>query len=367
MSHTRQAFPDGTLRRRSRAGAPTAGGASVSSPSLAEAGNTSVDVDATSGGGRGLRRWLLLAFGTGLLVFYLQGLDYASVLDSAQTFPVAVAVGVVALNLLPGGIKYLRWRHLLSERGLGVSGFSGYLAINASFFLGLVTPGTAGELSRAWVSESEQPGRATAVVAFEKLTDLAVLLLLVTGSAAVHFTEGPLTWGLVALMVGGAGGLYALFLAYDGLLTGFLEPLLMRALSEERRESLRRAYWDFYELVRQRDLFLLSAAVSLGLWLTALAQMKLITVGLGWALPLETVALILFLPYLVGVLSLIPMGLGAFELSMAQVVDVGVGGAAVGGAGALAPLFFRFLVTLPLIVGGYACHLALVAWHRRRE
>lgn len=326
----------------------------MTSPSVAEAGTASEE-----GAGIGwIRRALLFGAGTVLLVLYLKGLDYSTLLRSARTFPVGIAAAVVAINVLPGGIKYLRWRHFLTERGLGVEGWRGYLAVNASFYLGLVTPGTAGELSRAWVSESDEAGRATAVVAFEKLTDFAVLLLLVAGSAAVQFTEGLRSWAVVGAACVGVVGLYALFLRYDGLVTTPVKYLLQRAVSQERRESLRDAYWEFYELLDDRKLTLLSAVASAALWIVTLAQMQLIFAGLGWELPLKTTALALFLPYLLGVVSLIPLGLGVFEIVMSRVTEIGILASVAGGT-ALGPLFFRFLVTLPLVVGGYACHLSL--------
>lgn len=319
--------------------------------------------DGTSGW---IRRGLLFTAGSVLLGVYLYGLDYSALLEFTRSFPIALAAGVVLLNLCPGIVKYLRWRHFLGHRGFGVEGLRGYLAVNASFFLGLVTPGTVGELSRAWVGESEEPGRATAVVAFEKLTDLVILVLLVVGSAAVQFTEGARSWAVVGLAGVAVAGVYVLFLRYDALLTGPLDFFLQRLLSDERRDSLRDVYWEFYEILGDRRLVLVSAAASTALWLVTLAQMHMIFTGLGWDLPLKTTALALFLPYLLGVISLIPLGLGVFELVMSRITEIGVLASVAGGT-AVGPLFFRFLVTVPLILGGYACHLALTLRPRNRS
>lgn len=340
-------------------------GCEASAETSAAVANGAAGSDDSAAGGW-LRRGLLLALGTVLLVVYLRGLDYGALLSAAEAFPVAVALAVVVINVLPGAIKYLRWRHFLGSRGLRVAGFRGYLAVNASFFHGLVTPGTAGELSRAWVSESEDAGRATAVVAFEKLTDLVVLLLLVAVSAAVQFTGGSRSWAVVGAACLGVLGGYAFFLRYDRMLTTPLKFLLRRAVSDDRREALRDAYWEFYELAEDRRLVVLSVLASSALWLVTLAQMQLIVAGLGWDLPLKTTALALFLPYLAGVVSLIPLGLGVFELMMARVARVDLLVTTVEGA-AIGPLFFRFLVTVPLVVGGYLCHLALTLTRWRDE
>lgn len=302
----------------------------------------------------------LLAIGTILLGVYLWGLDYSSLLDAASGFSAGIAVAVLALNLVPGALKYYRWQRFLRGRGLEPGDFRGYLAVNASFYLGLITPGTVGELSRAFVAESDQAGRATAAVVFEKLTDFAVLLLLVVGSAAVQFTTDFRSWLVVAAAAVLVGVVYILFRQFDHLMTGPLKFVLDRVVSDQRQESMRDSYWEFYELAGDHRLAVISVLVSAALWGLTLAQMHLIFVGLGWAVPLKTTALILFLPYLIGVVSLIPVGLGVFELTMSRVMESGTIGAGTAVAG-VGPLFFRFLVTLPLVVGGYLCHLALMA------
>lgn len=309
------------------------------------------------------RRLIFLAVGTLLLGWYVEGLDFDAVGGTLERLSLAAVAGIVGLNALPGIFKFARWRNLLEHRGHGTVGFEGYLAVNASFYLGLVTPGTVGELSRAFVAESPQAGRATAVVAFEKLTDFVVLGLLAVTSVAVQFTGGTTSW----LVVGGAAlatvAAYWVFLRQDRLLTAPLKFLLERAVSDERRRSLRDAYWEFYELVEDGRLTVYSLFVSTALWGVTLLQMHLIFEGFGLEVPLKTTALTLFLPYLLGVVSLIPLGLGVFELTMSRVADLVVGGGAAAGAN-VGPLAFRILVTVPLVLGGYLCHLALAL---RRE
>lgn len=301
----------------------------------------------------------LVVVGTALLIVYLWGLDYSALASSARKFAPGIVGAVLALNLLPGALKYYRWQRFLRGRGLDPGDFRGYLAVNASFYLGLVTPGTVGELSRAFVAESEDAGRATAAVVFEKLTDFAVLLLLVVGSAAVQFTTSLRSWLVVACAVVLLVTAYVLFRRFDHLMTKPLKMILNRVVSTQRRETMRDSYWEFYELAGDRRVAAVSVLVSTALWVLTLAQMHLIFVGLGWTVPLKTTALVLFLPYLIGVVSLIPLGLGVFELTMSGVIESGALG--VGTSAGVGPLFFRFLVTVPLVVGGYLCHLGLLA------
>lgn len=325
----------------------------MQSTAAEESGRTEWDV----------RRIVLLAAGTALLVLYLRGLDFSTLPAAAGRFSLGMVVLVVSLNVVPGALKYLRWRYFLGRRGMDGGGFRSYLAVNASFYLGLVTPGTVGELSRAFVAGEGETGKGTAVVVFEKLTDLVILLLLVVGSAAVQFTSGLTSWIVTGLAVMLVAAGHWLFVRFDDLVTAPAKFLLERFVSRDRQLSLRDAYWEFYELTQDRRLTLVSIVVSSLLWLVTLVQMHLIFTGLGWDLPVKTTALALFLPYLVGVVSMVPLGLGAFEFTMARVSDSGIA-AGMAGEAAMGPLFYRFLVTVPLIVGGYVCHLVLMMWER---
>ncbi len=93
----------------------------------------------------------LLTLGTVLFVVYLGRLDWGEVREARTAFTVGVAVLIVCINLLTGHVKYGRWSRLLKKRGIEQRGswLDEYLAINAGFFQGLVTPGTSGELARS--------------------------------------------------------------------------------------------------------------------------------------------------------------------------------------------------------------------------
>jgi uncharacterized membrane protein YbhN (UPF0104 family) len=88
--------------------------------------------------------------------------------------------------------------------------------------------------------------------------------------------------------------------------------------------------------------------------------MHLILNAFGGGVPLKTSAFVFLFPYLVGVLSMIPAGIGAFDITADQVgTRALVLAGATGGVGSVAPLLFRILVTLPLVAYGYACQVVL--------
>lgn len=310
-----------------------------------------------------LKRVVLLLAGTALFALYLFRLDWSAVQATRSAFPVGMGALIVMLNLLTGFLKYGRWSGLLRRRGIVERGsaLEEYLAINAGFFLGLVTPGTSGELTRGAFSGVSST-RATSIVGYEKTSDLAVLLLMVAGSFVVQFTSGLESWIASGLILIVTAATYLLFLRYDQVVTAPVRVLLTRFGTERHVETARGMYWEFYELLKDRRALGTSIVYSVLLWILPVVQMHLIMSGLGGDVPFKTSAFTFLFPYLIGVLSLIPAGIGAFDMA----ADA-FGGRAIALAGAaselgsLSPLFFRVLVTVPLVAFGYACQLILNA------
>ena len=312
------------------------------------------DETAARPAGAGRAQAVLLLAGSVLLAIYLLGLDASQLLDAARAFPLGTALAILALNLLPGLLKTARWRWLLGSAGVKSRLVPAYLAINAGFFLGLVTPGTAGELARAF-SVPEARGRGLVIVTFEKVVDLVVLLGLAVAAAVAVALDGAVVWAVIAT------GLTVSALAYAVLVrrAPAVASVARRArglLPARLQDRVDDALQGLGGLATRPATMAVAATVSLALWLVPFAQMWLIFRGLGLDAPLSLIAGSYFLPYLVGILSMIPLGIGSFDLSLSAVFGrYGVGGPVVG----ITPLLYRVLVSLPLIAFGYGCQLAM--------
>ncbi len=308
-----------------------------------------------------LKRAGLLALGTALFAIYLFRLDWSAAEKARSAFPAGVAVLIISLNILIGFLKYGRWSLLLQWREIDRPGsrVDEYLAINAAFFLGLVTPGTSGELARSALSKVPS-SRALAIIGFEKISDLGVLLLMCAGSAVVQFTSGMTSWLASGAILFATVGAYVLFLRFHRLVTGPFRFLLERLGDASQVETARYIYREFYELLGDRRALVSSGLFSALLWTVPVIQMHFILSGLGGDIPFKTSAFVLLAPYLIGTLSMIPAGIGSFDIAAAQVGGraIEIAGAA-GGLGSLSPLYFRVLATIPLIVLGYLCHIAV--------
>ncbi len=308
-----------------------------------------------------VRGYALLFVGTALLLVYLFGLDLEELAARAEAFPVKLALLILGLNVFPGLIKTLRWRQLLRFSGVESTRGGDYLAVNSSFFLGLVTPGTTGEFSRA-LSLKKDSRKGFAILTFEKATDLLVLFVLAVAAATYELAAGPAAYVLPAALLVALAIAYVFYVRFDRYFTHPAKLVVEKLLKTERAETARLSYWEFFGLLRNGKLLLASSAFSVLLWLVPLLQIKLIYSGLGIALPLTTVAATYFLPYLMGILSMIPLGLGTFDLSLSEITALypGIQFASLG----VVPVFYRLVVTVPLIIFGYLCQVALTLCNR---
>lgn len=312
-----------------------------------------------------MRKYLLLAVGTCFLIFYVARTDLRSLYEKAVGFPLLVAAAIVLLNGACGVVKTLRWTRFLARGGVTERFGHAFLAVHAGFFMGLVTPGTAGELTRA-ASLAAGRDEGLAILVFEKICDLAVLGGLVALTVA-GFAGGPNALILTLLGLAGACGVGSwLWSRHRGFVLRPLRRVLLRVFSAEGVKGAEQVFERFNKLATNLRSVAASLLYSLALWLLSLVQVALIYRGLEVRPSWGFVALTYFLPYFVGVVTLVPLGLGTFELSLKQLATSATAHVPAE-VGALVPAFFRLFVTLPLVLFGYGCQAALTLMQRRRR
>lgn len=290
-----------------------------------------------------------------LFVWYVSSLDLENVWRTVSKLDLRVAVVLLLLSFSSGFMKYARWESLLRIGDLwdGTNRLDEYLAVNAAFFVGLVTPGTAGELSRGALSRVESP-RATAFVALEKITDLGVLTAFAISALALS-TDGW-TVGVSVLLMSISGGALAFWLVrgHSMLVRRSITKLGTLVGQEKQTESVIGLLRPFKEAIHDPGLVLCSTFFSVILWLLPSLQMYIILSVLNGPVSFSAAALSFLLPYLLGIVSMIPAGIGVFDISAGGLVSrlATAGGPA---SSVAAPLYFRVFVTIPLVAFGYLC------------
>lgn len=153
--------------------------------------------------GRIIKRWLPLA-GVLLLVVLISRLDHAALLEAlAEMDPVYAAVGVLVF-LFNVWVKGLRWGRLLVAQRIDLPMPEAIRGFFVGAFYGSVTFGRLGELLRVEIltSRGVPLGLGLASCIFDRVLDLAMLLLMGGVFGAWWLGEERLAWTLLAVGVG---------------------------------------------------------------------------------------------------------------------------------------------------------------------
>lgn len=303
----------------------------------------------------------LLLFGTILLVLYIVNIPRDEAMRILREVPKVPLLLIVASNALTPVLKALRWRALLGRDGSQIRFSTLLSSVSAGFFLGLVTPGTSGEFGRVITLKVDRVvGLATIV--FEKVWDFVILFLIaLTALLTLKLRGAELVAAAIGLWVAGALALW-LIARRPRLASAVPRFFVRRILSQERGDKVASVWLAVVALLRDARLTLLSAAYSLVLWIIPGTQYYAVLKSLDVQATIPMILVSFFVPYLAGVLSLVPLGLGVFDLSTTHLSSGAFG---VPKAEATAGvLLYRITVTLVLVVWGFACYLYRI---RKRE
>lgn len=237
---------------------------------------------------------------------------------------------------------------MLSQFDITQSPSKLFITISSGFFLGLVTPGTFGELGRTLNSDIDA-SRGTATVLFEKFFDLLTLSFIASGSIIfmlLDFTPAVLI--ILILLV-----FLVLFFR-----RGVLKIIVRISPVKKLFNKYNVVYLVLSKLYKDKRLVLFSVMISFGLWTITAFQFYLILIALNISPRPDMVIVGCFVPYLASVLSLIPLGLGVLDFSMAGLLNSFF---AVSNPVAYSvTIAFRLFATLPLVLWGYICYLYVI-------
>jgi uncharacterized protein (TIRG00374 family) len=297
-----------------------------------------------------MKKYLLVITGTLLFALFIFKIGIKGIRDTFNLISIEYIIAIVLLNIPILILKTWRWKLLLSKYNLFFPVVDLFSSISSGFFLGLVTPGTFGELGRTLTTDISK-SKGVGTVIFEKFFDLLLLFLLGVSSLVIYFLN-PLESVLIILFICTAFAAFVYFLSSKIKLINYIFKYLSRFKITDRIKNL---YQVFNTLLQDRKIVLISSLISLGIWTISGIQVFLILKAFNIAASIEMICVCYFLPYLAGVLSFIPLGLGVLDFSMAGLM---IEFYAITNFVAYASVLgFRLFATFPLVVWGYICYL----------
>jgi len=301
----------------------------------------------------------LLAFGSLFFVVYLVRIPWNEAVPELLRFPRVPLLLLVASNALTPVLKAIRWRLLLGAAGDAIPFRTMVSSVSGGFFLGLVTPGTSGELARI-VTLNVDRTLGISSIAFEKIWDFIVLLLIALTALIALVVHGPALF-VAAPAVWALAGLIVYVVARRPSVASALPRLLVRRfLSQERGDKLAAVWQMFVNFLRSGRLTFVSAFFAFLLWVIPGCQYYFVLKSLGVDATFRMVLISFFLPYLVGVVSLVPLGLGVFDLFASHLSQDRFG--LTTGQATASILLYRILIPFVLVLWGFYCYV-----HRVRK
>jgi hypothetical protein len=315
------------------------------------------------------RWWLQVAIAAALLGLLLWRVQVWDLGDALRQIDPWTALAVVLLNAPVIAILALRTRLVLRRLGYDASMLS-LLPVSAiGNVAASLTPGASGDIIRTPLLKGRHAvtyADGLAMVVYERASSFAILcaasglvaLWAVTPAAvrpAVLLAGLPvlgLPWALGTLLQRTAD-------SRSGALPGFLDRL--RRTADGRGERWLSA---LALIMRDLRLGLLFAALTVTVFASMALQLWLIGASLDAQLSPREAALAMGVGSVAGIVSLLPLGLGALDWTMTALLEQA--GATLATAAA-AVLLLRATVTLPAGLIGLLAYAYLVVWLRRRE
>lgn len=313
------------------------------------------------------RWWLQVAVAAALLGLLLWRVEVWELGDALRQFDPWTALAVVLLNAPAIAILALRTHLVLRRLGYKVSMFS-LLPVSAiGNVAATLTPGASGDIIRTpFLKDRHAVSYADglAMIVYERAFSFAILCT-ATGLVAL--------WAVVPVAARPAVPLAGLpLLGLPWALGALLRPLtrpggrpgLLRRILGIASDPGERWLSALALVLRDLRLGLLFAALTVTVFASMALQLWLIGASLDAQLSPREAALAMGAGSIAGIVSLLPLGLGALDWTVTALLEQA--GATLATAAA-AVLLMRAMVTLPGGLIGLLAYAYLVVWLRRRE
>ena len=306
--------------------------------------------------GRG--RLLLRLLGPCLLVLVVWQLDdKEAMVSSVAAASAGPLVAAVLLCFAPLVLKVLRWRALLAARGYRYGLKDSLLAVSASIYLGMVTPGRMGDVVRVQYvrRDIDTPyAEGLAVTVVDRVCDIYALIAFV-GFGFYHLSSVMLPAVSTAVGLVAALGLFGpLLFVIPGVAERLFGPIYRKLAPSGSNDNLERFLASLRAQVGRT--LVAALALSVGAFFINYAQGWLIARALGLNLSFADVTSLLAITSLLGLLPISISGLGVREAFFSLVFPVlGLGAAQGIGFGLVV---FACLYVMYVLIG-------LVAWQVR--
>ncbi len=235
---------------------------------------------------------LLPLVGIALFMYIIINLDMMKILDLLGRMRMDYVLLSIALLVPVMLLRGEKWRMIIKSYGIEYDLLRSTKAWISGFFIGIITPGRIGDLSRAYYLKKDKDvtmGRSLTTVVVARLLDVATLFLLACIGlviiASSYIAAGEMLFYVIGLFIAFIAGV--LLLARKGFTRTILRPLFIRLLPAKYQDLISRVFHDFYGGIDQMSRYRIASAFITGLvaWSIMIYQYQIMALALGLELP----------------------------------------------------------------------------------
>ncbi|OPJ55824.1 hypothetical protein CLOTH_10020 [Alkalithermobacter paradoxus] len=271
---------------------------------------------------------MLLFIGIACVVTLLLLADYKSVMEGVCSIGYRNICILCILQIITIGLINIQWMKISKDIGLNMR-FIDALDMNMrGTFFESITPAAkaGGEFAKVMFLRSKlgfSLGEASAVVSFQKILSMVCFLGLSFVSLICFLVIVPLSWEYRSLLLSS-------FLFVSLLVSVIILSLVFREkldkfiylipVLKKHEFKIKDFLYNFDEcikkLIRNKNSFIFHIVIGIIIWTLFAVKTYYIVLVLGSSIKFSAAAAITYLTYMVGMLPLLPGGLGSFEGSM---------------------------------------------------
>ncbi len=262
-----------------------------------------------------MKRPNILAFAGIALLFYAVLLAYfnaGEIFRAAKNFNIIYAIPFFLLMSISYLFKYSRWAFFIRGAGVSVPTKSLFMIFVSSLSM-LITPGKVGDVLKSYLLKKKfgyEQRKTLPSVVLERITDLpSIAILSVAGAYSIYQNTFVLLLPFLVLFM-------TLFAIKSNLcfrmIVGFFSN---HTRTKKYSKSVESLYKNMRASTSYKNLFT-GTLIGLVAWTAEGLMLYVLLLGLGIQVNFLFVVSIYAISVIVGVLSLIPGGIGASEASM---------------------------------------------------
>ncbi|HCC23189.1 TPA: hypothetical protein DF272_03355 [Candidatus Falkowbacteria bacterium] len=268
--------------------------------------------------------WLIRLIGLAIFVVIVWRLDWSVVIDVRHRFTFGSILIILGAAGVHFWLKSLRWIILSDIQNIKIKMFEGFGLCMAAIYLGLITPGRVGEISKIYFLKHRTPtiswAKASANVIFDRLLDLFMLLGISTIGLWYYFSN----WHFVELVVVPLIGLI-IFLGYyfRHVWFNFLVNVLpvKKTLIAQIKQTSHELLSEFRLLVKSPK-FILALGVHLISFAIFYSMIYYLNIKLNLGLDFAASSLIISMAMLISMIPISFAGIGSRDVVLVSLFSV---------------------------------------------